>query len=337
MPTIQAKVERWPLARPFAIARGAKTAAEVVVATIVDGECVGRGECVPYPRYGESAAEVAATINAFDGPFHRTALLDAMPPGAARNAIDCALWDVFVQSCGKPAWVFAGAPKPIGVATAFTLSLDEPTALRERARAERWRPLLKVKLGADVDDDIERLRIARSQAPKTRLIVDANEGWNMAALEKFMPAAVAAGVELIEQPLPANADDALRRYQSPIPLAADESIHDGRNLRAVAARYQAINIKLDKTGGLTQALALARKASKRGLDVMVGCMVCTSLAIAPALLLSRWARFVDLDGPLLLARDRSPGLDYGDDGISWRDGVWAHPWWERRRIELLMP
>ena len=323
VPIAQARVESWPLARPFTIARGTKTAAEVVVATIADGEHVGRGECVPYRRFGESTARVAAAINAFDGPFERTALIDAMPPGAARNALDCALWDLKAKREGKRAWQLADVDKPAGATTAFTLSLLEPAKLRERAQAERRRPLLKIKLGSDVEADVERLRIVRSAAPDARLVVDANEGWNMAALDAFMPAAVTADVALIEQPLPAAADAELAHYQPPIPLAADESIHDGKNLDAIAQRYQAVNIKLDKTGGLTHALALAQEAEARGLIVMVGCMVCTSLAIAPALLLAARARFVDLDGPLLLAEDRSPGLDYRNNQVRWRDGVWG--------------
>ena len=323
VPVAQAKVERWPLARPFTIARGTKTAAEVVVATIADGEHIGRGECVPYRRFGESTAQVAAAIDAFDGPFERAALIDAMPPGAARNALDCALWDLEAKREGRRAWQLAGMEKPAGATTAFTLSLLEPAELRERAQAERRRPLLKIKLGSDVEADIERLRIVRSAAPDARLVVDANEGWNMAALDAFMPAAVAADVALIEQPLPAAADAELAHYQPPIPLAADESIHDGKNLDAIAQRYQAVNIKLDKTGGLTRALALAHEAEAQGLIVMVGCMVCTSLAIAPALLLAARARFVDLDGPLLLAKDRSPGLDYRNNQVHWRDGVWG--------------
>ena len=323
VPVAQAKVESWPLARPFTIARGTKTTADVVVATIADGEHVGRGECVPYRRFGESTAQVAAAIDAFDGPFERGALIDAMPPGAARNALDCALWDLEAKREGKRAWQLAGAERPAAATTAFTLSLLEPAELRERAQAERRRPLLKIKLGSDVEADVERLRVVRSAAPDARLVVDANEGWNMAALDAFMPAAVTADVALIEQPLPAAADAELAYYQPPIPLAADESIHDGKNLDAIAQRYQAVNIKLDKTGGLTHALALAQEAEAQGLIVMVGCMVCTSLAIAPALLLAARAGFVDLDGPLLLAKDRSPGLDYRNNQVHWRDGVWG--------------
>ena len=322
-PRVAARIERWPLARPFAIARGVKTVAEVVVAHIAEGGLEGRGECVPYPRYGESAMEVAATINAFRGPFQRDELLRAMPPGAARNAIDCALWDLEAKRQGKTAWQLAGVAEPSDVVTAFTLSLAEPAELAAYAEAERHRPLLKIKLGADIDQDIERIRLVRQSAPKARLIVDANEGWTFAALRKVMPVAAAAGVELIEQPLPAQEDGALAGYRGPVPLAADESVHDGANIGALAQRYQVLNIKLDKAGGLTQALALARAARSHGLGVMVGCMVCTSLAIAPALLLAGAAQVVDLDGPLLLAKDRPPGLDYRDDRIRWRDGVWG--------------
>ena len=322
-PRVAARIEQWPLARPFAIARGVKTVAEVVVARIAEGGFEGCGECVPYPRYGESATEVAAAINAFRGPFERDELLRAMPPGAARNAIDCALWDLEAKRSGKAVWQLAGVAEPAAVVTAFTLGIAKPVELAAYAEAERQRPLLKIKLGADVDQDIERIRVVRQSAPKARLIVDANEGWSFAALNKVMPVAAAAGVELIEQPLPAREDSALDGYRGPVPLAADESVHDGANIDALARRYQVLNIKLDKTGGLTQALALARTARSHGLGVMVGCMVCTSLAIAPALLLAGAAQVVDLDGPLLLARDRPPGLDYRDNAIRWRDGVWG--------------
>ena len=322
-PRIAASIEQWPLARPFAIARGAKTVAEVVVAHIVEGDLEGRGECVPYPRYGESATETAAAIDAFQGPFERAELLRAMPPGAARNAIDCALWDLEAKRSGRAVWELAGVAEPSGVVTAFTLGLAEPAELAARAEAERHRPLLKIKLGADVDQDIERIRVVKRCAPKSRLIVDANEGWTSAALRKVMPVAAAAGVELIEQPLPAEADGDLLGYRGPVPIAADESVHDGANIDSLARRYQMLNIKLDKTGGLTQALALVQAARHHGLGVMIGCMVCTSLAIAPALLLASSAQVVDLDGPLLLAKDRSPGLDYREDGVRWRDGVWG--------------
>ena len=321
-----AAIERWPLARPFTIARGTKTTAEVVVATVADGTLAGRGECVPYPRYGESVAAVAAAIDRFDGPFEREALRHEMPAGAVRNAIDCALWDLEAKRSGLSVWQLAGGARPDFVTTAFTLSLDSPQAMAERAAAERQRPLLKLKLGScDIGADTERLQAVRQHAPDARLIVDANEGWNGAALEQFMAAAVAAKVELIEQPLAEGADAELARCRWPIPIAADESVRDGSNLAEVAERYQAINIKLDKTGGLTQALALARHAARLELGIMVGCMVATSLAMAPALLLAPCAQVVDLDGPLLLAQDRSPGLRYSSRGISCSADVWGTP------------
>lgn len=321
---VEAHVERWAIARPFTIARGTKTVAEVVVATITDGPFEGRGECVPYPRYGESAADVAATIRGFPGPFVREALLEALPPGAARNAIDCALWDLAAKQRGEPAWALAGLAPPEPVVTAFTLSLDSAAAMGRDAAAARHRPLLKLKLGStSVQGDIERLWAVRDAAPDARLIVDANEAWDIDALARSAPAAQEAGVELIEQPLPADADDALAEFRSPVPIAADESIRDGSTLAETAARYQAINIKLDKTGGLTQALRLARAAGAIGLDLMVGCMVSTSLSMAPALLLAQFARFVDLDGPLLLSRDREPGLAYNGACLAGNRDVWG--------------
>ena len=322
---IVAQAERWPLAAPFAIARGVKDVAEVVVATIDDGQHVGRGECVPYARYGETVPGVLATINGFAGPWERQALLAAMPPGAARNAIDCALWDLAARKAGRPVWQLAGRSRPAERVTAYTLSLDVPAAMAAAATAASNHPLLKLKLGSDdVDVDIGRLRAVR-EASSATLVVDANEGWSLAALEAFMPAAEAAGVALLEQPLPAAADQALAGRQFPVPLAADESVHDGENLAELAQRYQAVNIKLDKTGGLTQALALARRAEALGLGIMVGCMVATSLAMAPALLLTTPATTVDLDGPLLLKRDRPPGLAYANGRVAWRRGVWG--WW----------
>ena len=320
---VSAVAERWPLAAPFAIARGVKDHAEVVVATIDDGCWQGRGECVPYARYGETVADVLDCLDGFAGPFERQALLAALPPGAARNAIDCALWDLAAQRSGRPAWELAGVPRPTPCATAYTLSVDAPAAMAAAAAAVRRQPLLKLKLGGgDIDADIARLRAVRG-ASTARLIVDANEAWSLAELEAFMPAARDAGVALVEQPLPAAADAALAGRRFPIPLVADESIHDGANLSEVAARYQAVNVKLDKAGGLTQALALVRKARAMQLGIVVGCMVATSLAMAPALLLATFADVVDLDGPLLLARDRPRGLAYDGGQVGWRRGVWG--------------
>ena len=322
--SVSAQAERWPIARPFRIARGEKSVAEVVVATVSQGACRGRGECVPYARYGEFAGEVVETINAYRGPLTRQALQAALPPGAARNAIDCALWDLECKRRRRPAWRLAGVPQPRKVATAYTISLDSPPAMAARAAEERHRPLLKLKLGsADVAEDIARLHAVRRNAPNAQLLVDANEGWNMAALRRFAPAAEQCGVRLIEQPLPEAEDAALAKARLPVPIAADESLRDGANLATLAARYQLANIKLDKTGGLTRALELAHEAQALGLGVMVGCMVSTSLAVAPALLLAGFARVVDLDGPLLLARDRTPALRYEDDHVSFNSAVWG--------------
>ena len=319
-----ARVEHWPLARPFTIARGSKRTADVVVAVVSDGRCEGRGECVPYARYGDSVHGVAADIDGFRGPFERTALLAAMPPGPARNAIDCALWDFEAKATGQPVWRLANVRRPSRVTTAFTVSLDTVDAMGEQARQGRRHALLKVKLGSDDPGaDVARLEAVRASAPQARLIVDANEGWTIDALTRFLPAALAAGVELIEQPLPAAADGQLAGLASPIPIAADESLVEGVDLGVLATRYQAVNIKLDKTGGLTRALALTRQVRTLGFDVMVGCMVATSLAMAPALLLADCARFVDLDGPLLLARDRQPGLAYNGDSVEFSTDVWG--------------
>ena len=321
---VTAAIESWPIARPFTTARGSKKTAEVVVATVTDGNVEGHGECVPYPRYGDDPAVVAAAINAFQGPFERRELLHALPAGPARNAIDCALWDLEAKLSGQPAWQLAGVSRPVEIPTAFTLPLDSPSAMGQQARLEQWRPLLKVKLGSDdVAADIERLRMVRTQAPGVGLIVDANEGWNMAALAEFAPVAAALGVELIEQPLPEGDDQDLAGFQSPVPLAADESILDGSNLPALATWCQIVNIKLDKTGGLTRALALADEARELDLGIMVGCMVATSLSMAPALLLAGRAQVVDLDGPDLLAADREPGLLYASGCVSYSEAVWG--------------
>ena len=321
---VAARVERWPLARPFTIARGSKQTADVVVAVVSNGPNEGRGECVPYARYGHSVLQVAADIDEFRGPFDRNALLATMPPGPARNAIDCALWDLEAKTTGRPVWQVANVARPKRVTTAYTVSLDTIDAMGEQASHGQHHALLKIKLGSDdTEADVARLEAVRTSAPDARLIVDANEGWSIDALARFIPAALAADVELIEQPLPANADHQLAGFASPIPIAADESLVEGADLGVLAARYQAVNIKLDKTGGLTRALALVAEVRALGFDVMVGCMVATSLAMAPALLLANRARFVDLDGPLLLARDREPGLAYNGDSVEFSTDVWG--------------
>ena len=322
--TASARIERWPLARPFTIARGTKRTADVVVASIRSAAQEGRGECVPYPRYGHTPEAVADAINGFQGPLEREGLLEALPAGPVRNALDCALWDLACKASGKPAWTLADLPPPAPVTTAYTISLDAVEAMGVRARAERHRRLLKVKLGSDdAEADAARLGAVRRNAPAARIIVDANEGWTLGALLHVMPTAIAAEVELIEQPLPADADDDLAGLDAPVPIGADESVGDGTNIAALANRYQAVNIKLDNAGGLTRAVALAREARERGFAIMAGCMVATSLAIAPALLLTPFARFVDLDGPLLLAKDRDPGLAYNGDSVEFSAGVWG--------------
>jgi L-alanine-DL-glutamate epimerase-like enolase superfamily enzyme len=302
----------WQLAQPFAISRGSKTTAEVVIAEVSDGEFRGRGECVPYPRYGESVDSVAAALEAMKGAvfsgLDRRELQQAMPPGAARNALDCAFWHLDAQRDDRRVADMAGIGPLRPVVTAYTLSLDTPERMAEAAAAQRARPLLKLKLAGD--GDIERVRAVRSAAPTARLIVDANEGWRKRHLREVMPELAAYGVELIEQPLPADADDALAAVPHPIPVCADESCHVSADLDRLLGKYDAVNIKLDKTGGLTEALALAEAAAARGFQIMVGCMVGTSLAMAPALLIAQRAQFVDLDGPLLLASDRVPGLRY---------------------------
>jgi L-alanine-DL-glutamate epimerase-like enolase superfamily enzyme len=283
----------------------------VVVAQLTEGTVTGRGECVPYPRYGESAESVAAALRAMAGPvasgLERIALQSAMPPGAARNALDCAFWDLEAKRSGRAASALAGLPPLRPVETAFTLSLGTPRAMAEAAAAAN-RPLLKVKLGAEGDP--ERIAAVRAAAPGARLIVDANEGWRPDTLATNVEACRKAGVELIEQPLPAGDDAFLGDADWEIPICADESLHVADDLDRLAGLYDAVNIKLDKTGGLTGALVLTDAALERGLTVMVGCMVGTSLAMAPAILPAQRAAFVDLDGPLLLARDRSPGLVY---------------------------
>jgi L-alanine-DL-glutamate epimerase-like enolase superfamily enzyme len=306
--TVKAAVEAWPIAGTFVISRGSRTEAHVVVAEVTDGTHSGRGECVPYARYGETVDSVLAEIERADlGGGDRSALA-RMPAGAARNALDCALWDLEAKRAGKPAWRLAGLPSPRPITTAYTLSLGTPDGMREAARAAASRPLLKVKLGGDGDPD--RIRAVRAGAPDARLIVDANEAWSEANFAENMRACVETDVRLIEQPLPAGADDMLRHVPHPIPICADESVHVTSDLDALAGRYDGVNVKLDKAGGLTESLRLAAEARRRGYLVMVGCMVGTSLAMAPAVLVAQVADIADLDGPLLLAKDRSPGLVY---------------------------
>jgi L-Ala-D/L-Glu epimerase len=311
-PTLEARIERWPIEGGFIISRGAKTEAVVVVAEVCRGDVTGRGECVPYPRYGETPEATLKAILTMQGVIgrglDRDALQAAMPPSAARNALDCALLDLEAKRRGERIWDWLGRDAPRPCVTAYTISLGAPETMAATATKAAHRPLLKIKLGGDGDG----LRIAavRKAAPDSELIVDANESWTEANLEQNLDACAQARVTLVEQPLPAGQDAALARIKRPIAVCADESVHDRASLGGLRERYDAVNIKLDKTGGLTEALVMADAAAAQGFDIMVGCMVATSLSMAPAMLLARQARFVDLDGPLLLARDRDGGLRY---------------------------
>lgn len=311
MPRLSVRIERWPISGSFIISRGAKTEATVVIAEIRDGGLTGYGECVPYARYGETPEGVAAAIESLAGAvadgLDPASLQARMKPGAARNALDCALWDIAAKRAGKRAWDLAGLAAPEPVTTAYTISLGAPDKMASDARAVGY-PLLKLKLGGPGDPErVAKVRAARSDA---RLIVDANEGWHTENLRENFAACAAADVELIEQPLPAAEDSVLATIARPVPVCADESLHDRKSLAALHGKYDAVNIKLDKTGGLTEALALADEAARAGFTLMLGSMVSTSLGVAPALLLAARAKFVDLDGPLLLAKDRAPGLRY---------------------------
>ena len=311
---LELATERWPIAGSFGISRGTKTEAVVVVAEFGDGKARGRGECVPYARYGESVESVITQINAIrprlDAGLDRRALQAAMPPGAARNALDCAFWDLEAKRSGRTVHEAAGLPPPRAVTTAYTISLAAPGDMAKAAEKVSSRTLLKVKLGAE--GDAERIAAVRAAAPAATLIVDANEGWNEHNLAANFAACAKAGVALVEQPLADGYDQALLQIQRPIPVCADESVHDRASLPALAGKYDAVNIKLDKAGGLTEALAMVADAERQNFIIMVGCMVATSLAMAPAMLLAQKARFVDLDGPLLLGKDRANGLRYVD-------------------------
>jgi L-alanine-DL-glutamate epimerase-like enolase superfamily enzyme len=313
---IEAWAESWPIAGSFAIARGSKREANVVIVRLSDGSLSGRGECVPYARYGESIDSVLKAIAATpaDGLDAMT-LARRLPAGAARNALDCALWDYQAKRAGQSAASLAGLSSLIPLSTAYTLSLDDAAAMAAKAFAVRHLPLLKLKLGGEGDD--ERLRQVRAACPATRLIADANESWSEGLLAPLLAAAAASGVELVEQPLPAGADAALLTIPRPVAVCADEALHTRADLDRLVGRYDAVNIKLDKAGGLTEGLALAAAARARGFKLMVGSMVATSLSMAPAVLLAQTADWVDLDGPLLLARDREPGLRY--------EGALVHP------------
>ncbi|RTL50802.1 MAG: dipeptide epimerase [Bradyrhizobiaceae bacterium] len=317
---LSATLERWPIAGSFTISRGAKTEAVVIVAELslgddrngIHGGTRGRGECVPYPRYGETPEQVLATIEAVSERFckglTRKELQTVMPAGAARNALDCALWDLEAKAAGRRVCEMMGLPSPRPLTTAFTISLGTPEVMAQASAKAAHRPLLKIKLGGE--GDAARIAAVRAAAPNSTLIVDANEAWTEADLEEHLEACAKAGVTLVEQPLPAGRDVALGRIKRPIAVCADESVHDRASLEGLRERYDAINIKLDKTGGLTEALAMSEAARALGFEIMVGCMVATSLSMAPAMLVAQHAGVVDLDGPLLLAHDRDNGLRY---------------------------
>jgi L-alanine-DL-glutamate epimerase-like enolase superfamily enzyme len=314
---LHARVERWPIAGRFSISRGSKTEAVVVVAEVHRGGLIGRGECVPYPRYGETPEAAIDMIHSVGQwtTLTREMLQERMPPGAARNALDCALWDLEAKEANQRVWELASLPAPHSLTTAYTISLGTPEDMAQATTAAAHRPLLKIKLGGEGDE--ARIAAVRRAAPDATLIVDANEAWSDANLQRNLDACASAGVALVEQPLPAGQDAALGRIARPIPVCADESAHATASLEALLGRYDAVNIKLDKTGGLTEALAMSREAERLGLRVMVGCMVGTSLAMAPALIVAQQAFIVDLDGPLLLAKDREHALRY--------EGSTVHP------------
>jgi L-alanine-DL-glutamate epimerase-like enolase superfamily enzyme len=301
------------LAQVFTIARGSRTEAQVLTVKLNDGQHVGWGECVPYARYGESLQSVTDEILGLPDAFSRFDLYDLLPAGAARNAVDCALWDLEAKRARKPVWELAGLEAPGPEITAYTLSLDTPEAMKAQAALHAFRPLLKIKLGTP--DDMPRLEAVRAGAPTSTIIVDANEGWSAEVYADLAPHLVRLGVELVEQPLPAGEDHALLGMQRPVPVCADESCHDRSSLANLKGKYDVVNIKLDKTGGLTEALALRDAATAQGYEVMVGCMVGSSLAMAPATLVAQGASVVDLDGPLLLAEDRDEPLIFDNAGV----------------------
>ncbi len=301
------------LKQAFVISRGSRTEARVLTVCVEQDGIRGYGECVPYARYGETMASVAAQIRNLKPPFNRQELQAMLPGGAARNAVDCALWDLEAKKSGKRVWQLAGLPEPGPEITAFTLSLGTPESMRSEAAKNAHRPLLKIKLGGE--GDLERLRAVRSGAPNAAMVVDANEGWTPESYAALAPQMLALGVQMVEQPLPAGADDALLGMERPLPVCADESCHDRASLPALKGKYDMVNIKLDKTGGLTEALLLRQEAIALGYEIMVGCMVGSSLAMAPAVLVAQGAAVTDLDGPLLLGEDREHALKFDDLGV----------------------
>ena len=318
MTALRVRQESWPIRGLWTISRGSVTAVEVVVVELEADGYVGRGECRPYPRYGESVEGVIAAIEsqreALAAGLDRTALQAALPAGAARNALDCAFWDLEAKRAGQRVWTLLDRPEPAPAITAYSLTLDTPEAMGKAAAEQAGRPLLKLKLGGG-PEDLDRVAAVRQNAPAARLVVDANEAWSLADYNALAPKLAALGVEMIEQPLPADRDEALAGVERPVALCADESCHDRASLPGLAARYDQVNIKLDKTGGLSEALALKAAAEAEGLGIMIGCMLASSLALAPAMLLTDGAQVVDLDAPLLLARDREPGLMIEDSKI----------------------
>lgn len=314
---LEAHAERWLVRGSFTISRGSVDAVEVVVVEIVEDGARGRGECRPYPRYGETPAGTLAAIDEVRGPVERGSdreeLARLLPPGAARNALDCALWDLAAKRSGQPVWQLAGLPQPGTCQVSFTLSLDSPSAMAEAARAAADRPVLKLKLGGT--GDALRVAAVRAAVPAARLIVDANEAWTPELYLATVPTLARLGVELLEQPFPAGSDGWLDGLPRPVPVCADESCHDAASIEALVGRYDVVNLKLDKTGGLSEAVRAGQRARELGLGVMVGCMVATSLAMAPAVMLARPGSWCDLDGPLLLKRDRVPGLVYRDGNV----------------------
>jgi len=319
MAVLSLEREAWPVRGAFTISRGSRTEAEVVVAELREGEHRGRGECVPYSRYGETLESVIVQLqgleDAIASGLDSDRLQDALAPGAARNALDCAFWDLDAKCAGKRVWELAGLPAPEPLISAYTLSLDTPEKMQIAAMENASRPLLKLKLAGP--GDLQRVEAVRSGAPQATIIIDANEGWTPQIYTDLAPKLAALGVEMIEQPLPAGDDAALGEIARPVPVCADESCHDRASLPRLKGLYDIINIKLDKTGGLTEALALKAEAETQGFGVMVGCMLATSLSMAPALLVAQGAQIVDLDGPLLLARDRENPMRF--------DGSLIHP------------
>jgi L-Ala-D/L-Glu epimerase len=323
--SIDAREEIWPLRQPFRISRGSRTEAQIVVLTVSDGEHIGRGEGVPLARYNQTIASVLAQVESIQGDenLNRQRLQDLLPAGAARNALDCALWDLEAKISGKRAWELANIPIVPEVETSFTISLDTPEKMGATAKANARLPMLKLKLGGD-DLDLARVETVREAASATRLLIDANESWSPEHYQEIVPALKQLGVELIEQPFPAKADEVLEILDHPIPVCADESCHTTGDLPRLTNRYDVINVKLDKTGGLTEGLRLCERARDSGFKLLIGCMVCTSLGIAPARLLTSFANWIDLDGPLLLACDRDHPVPYanGRIGIPPRD-LWG--------------